>query len=281
MTNFAIIRMNKIKTKNDFIHLQRHNFRMNNTPNSDKTKTHLNENLRDFEEVKKVFDDFFHNENAKFGKRRKNAVLAVDFLMTASPDFFNNATDEEIKIFFDDCKKFIADKHGDENILNASIHYDEQTPHLHMTVVPVNEFGKLNCRSFYGMPSQLRKLQDDFAEMTKKQGYNLKRGIANSKHKHETIRDFNQIIKQAELQADQIQEEYKINVPKKQIFSSNYTITKDDYEKYLKVMDLINDMIQQNNYLIKKYNDLKIINEQQALQISELKNTIQNAQSMI
>lgn len=59
MTNFAIIRMNKIKTQNDFIHLQRHNFRMNNTPNADTSRTHLNENLRDFEEVKKVFDDFF------------------------------------------------------------------------------------------------------------------------------------------------------------------------------------------------------------------------------
>ena len=274
MTNFAIIRMNKIKTKSSFINLQRHNFRLNHTPNADNSKTHLNENLRNFEESEKVFDDFFSNENSKFVKRRKNAVLAVDFLMTASPDFFNNTTDEEIKNFFDDCKKFIADKHGYENILNASIHYDEQTPHMHLTIVPVNEHGRLNCRSFYGMPFQLRKLQDDFAEMAKKQGYDLKRGITNGKHKHETIRDFNRLIKQAKIITDQEQEKYQINVPKKQIFSKNYTITKDDYEKYLKVMDVINEMIQQNSYLIKKYNDLKIINEKQALKISELENKI-------
>lgn len=112
MENFAIIRLNKIKTKSSFIHLQRHNFRLNHAPHVDKNRTYLNQNFRTFEEAERVFDEFFNGEKSKFGKRRKNAVLAVDFLMTASPDFFHNTTDDKVKNFFDDCKKFIIEKHG-------------------------------------------------------------------------------------------------------------------------------------------------------------------------
>ena len=167
MENFAIIRLNKIKTKISFLQLQRHNFRLNRILNADEKKTYLNENLRTFEEAVKVFDEFFHSENSEFSKRRRSAVLAVDFLMTASPDFFREATDKEVKRFFADCKNFITERHGAENILNVSIHYDEQIPHMHLTVVPVDEFGRLNCRYFYGKPIQLQKIQDDFEKYLK------------------------------------------------------------------------------------------------------------------
>lgn len=102
-----------------------------------------------------------------------------------------------------------------------SIHYDEQTPHMHLTVVTGDERGKLNCKAFYGQPFMLRKLQDDFAEMTNKQGYHLKRGMTNSKHQHYTIRDFNRIIRQSEMLAhDALMEEYKISVSKKVYFQA-------------------------------------------------------------
>ncbi|MDC2046196.1 plasmid recombination protein, partial [Bacteroides thetaiotaomicron] len=45
-------------------------------------------------------------------KRRKDAVLAVEYVMTASPEWWKQASQEQQAAFFDQAHKWLADKYG-------------------------------------------------------------------------------------------------------------------------------------------------------------------------
>jgi len=107
---------------------------------------------------------------------RKNAVLALEYVLGASPEFFGRSPDNA-KGYLACCEQFVKDKHGEENIVAVNRHFDEKTPHVHMLVVPVTEKEvrwknnkgegskkerRLCARDFTGHPDMLRKLQKDF-----------------------------------------------------------------------------------------------------------------------
>ena len=76
------------------------------------------------------------NYNAR---ERKNSIVMLDAVYTASPEFFLDKSAQDIKKFFKDCLDFHVAEfcHGDKNlVLNAIIHVDESTPHLHIDFVP-------------------------------------------------------------------------------------------------------------------------------------------------
>lgn len=50
-----------------------------------------------------------------------------------------------VYFFFDSCMEFLKDYVGEENILLAQIHYDEDTPHLQAYFVPVVDMVKRKC----------------------------------------------------------------------------------------------------------------------------------------
>lgn len=50
-----------------------------------------------------------------------------------------------VSFFFDSCMEFLKDYVGEENILLAQIHYDEDTPHLQAYFVPVVDMVKRKC----------------------------------------------------------------------------------------------------------------------------------------
>src|SRR5699024_11356470 len=68
------------------------------------------------------------------------------------------------------------------NIAYATVHNDEQTPHMHLGVVPMRD-GKLQGKNVFNR-QELLWLQDKFPEHMKKQGFELKRGERGSDRKH-------------------------------------------------------------------------------------------------
>src|SRR5699024_6198788 len=64
----------------------------------------------------------------------------------------------------------------------ATVHNDEQTPHMHLGVVPMRD-GKLQGKNVFNR-QELLWLQDKFPEHMKKQGFELKRGERGSDRKH-------------------------------------------------------------------------------------------------
>lgn len=185
--SFAIIRTEKLKSKAQIVSRLKHDLRLNNVLNSNPQFTHLNKNSRTLEEALEIYDKVLGEASGK-RKIRRDAVHAIDYLMTASPEFFRTASKEEVENFFATCCKFLIEKHGVDNVLNISVQYDEQTPHCQALVVPIDDTGKLNCKSFLGGREKMRTLQDEFSKAV--ENFGLERGKSMSVAKHQDVRSF-------------------------------------------------------------------------------------------
>lgn len=147
-------------------------------------------------------------------------VIAVEYLITASPEFFKNSDADTINAYFDNAKYWLRSKHGVENVVSITRHNDEKTPHLSAFVVPLvehqestrkrsvivgkdsngkqiretREYSKpssinLSAKHFFGGAKALSELQTEFH---KKVGIysGLDRGIEGSKANHQRVKTF-------------------------------------------------------------------------------------------
>lgn len=182
--NKLILRFDKIKSEQSLRAVLVHNLRLQDTPNADSAKKRLNQ----------VIGGGIDNVMSSFDKLipasvRKNAVLAHECLVTASPDALKAMTREQQIAFFNDAIKWLSKLHGGKNrLISAAVHYDETTPHLHCLFVPLDANNKLNSRMIIGgSRSRLSELQTEFAnEVGLKHG--LERGQKNSKVRHTTLK---------------------------------------------------------------------------------------------
>ena len=180
--SFAIYRTAKLKSMGEIGGSLSHTYRTRPTPNADENKLHLNKHI--FETYNQCFDAL---KNAIPEKRRSNAVLCVEHLITASPDWNGWGTEKESE-FFKKSVEFLNKKYGKENVIACSIHRDETTPHLIVYIVPIDEKGGLNAKKWLGGRSKLSQTQTEFANEVKHFG--LERGLENSKARHKTIKQF-------------------------------------------------------------------------------------------
>ena len=119
---------------------------------------------------------------------RKDAIVMAQVLVTSDHDFFECLTDDEQKKFFEDSYLFLADRYGMENIVSATVHLDEKTPHMHINMVPVTDDGRLSAKSVFTRAS-LINLQDRFHEQVG-QEFGLDRGERGGKKKHLSVIDY-------------------------------------------------------------------------------------------
>ena len=67
-----------------------------------------------------------------------NQVRAIRVLLTGTHDDMERITNEDrLDEWCSDNLKYLADTFGRENIVSAILHMDEQTPHIHSTLVPI------------------------------------------------------------------------------------------------------------------------------------------------
>jgi len=176
MGNFAILRVQKVKTMSSMAARGRHNFREQDTPNADPEM--LGKNLvvgaKSTDEMLKAISDLMPT------KRRKDAVIGLEYLITASPEHF--ASGNQLG-YFNEAVAWLEAKHGKANVVCKTIHLDESTPHLAAFVVPLVG-GKLNAKFFTGGAKVLADMQTDFAEKVGK-NHNLERGVERSSAVHQ------------------------------------------------------------------------------------------------
>lgn len=113
-------------------------------------------------------------------KRRKNAVIAVEVVLTASPDFFRNASPRQRREWVEENLRWLKEEHGG-NLVQAVLHLDETTPHIHAFWVPMLD-GRLNYRAISGSPRDMVAKQDRYGEAMARFG--LSRGEPNSARRH-------------------------------------------------------------------------------------------------
>ena len=178
---YAIMRAKKLSNMGSVAASMQHCYRERNTHNADQERTPDNQHL-----VAKSTDEAMGKLRALLPeKRRKDAVLAVEYVMSASPEWFEKATPEQEKAFFRQSLQWLADKYGADRIVTASIHRDETTPHLSAFVVPLTEDKRLSAKEFIGSRDKMRADQTTYAACVANLG--LERGIEGSKATHQTI----------------------------------------------------------------------------------------------
>ncbi|CTQ31669.1 MobV family relaxase [Jannaschia rubra] len=184
--NFAILRVGKLKGLGKIGAAARHNLRERDTGNARPEDFSRNIHLAGAKTADEVLE--LWKERAP-DKVRTNAVHALEYVVTASPEkmaAMGQTTGEE---YLRDAFAWVQEKHGAENILSAVIHNDETTPHLQVMLIPIDERGKLNARGFIGGAAKLSAMQTDFVERVGK-NYGLERGIERSGARHEAIKSY-------------------------------------------------------------------------------------------
>lgn len=87
------------------------------------------------------------------GKHRRDSIRAIEAVMSASPSWFDGATPEERDQWTERSLAYARDIFGAENVLQATLHLDEQTPHLHVLAIPLVQ----KKRAKRGRPRKGRK----------------------------------------------------------------------------------------------------------------------------
>ena len=226
--NYAIFRSEPIMTLPDLAQIGSHNKREKKAYNSNPDiKIELSHNnielvplsdkyVKGFYnltlEYKKEHDERMKTERAD-RKRTFNQMLnsskncvADELLFTASKEFFKNMTRDDIKEWADTCMEFVYKDLGykKEQVLHATVHMDEKTPHIHCVVVPlVKKLDKRSNTERYTISKKqyikdkihLSELQDKYHKRLTEKGYDLERGIKGSDNKHIKIKEYKQITK--------------------------------------------------------------------------------------
>lgn len=186
---YAIVGIAKLKTAGNVQGVLSHMLRTRPTPNSDGRENDVLITPPPLPEIMQEVNSYCP---------RKNAVIAYDMLLAASPEFFDGKTPGQVTEWAEASLQWACRKFGRQNIKAAVLHLDEQetgSPHLSLLVIPeVNQ--KLNARYYTGGREKLRALWTEYAVDMKPFG--LVRGREFSPAKHKQIKDYYADIREGE-----------------------------------------------------------------------------------
>lgn len=186
---YAILRVQKCKGA-EIGAMQYHNDRepgKHTNPDIDQSRTRMNREMcphADYEgEVQARIDAGYKGTR----KVRKDAVRLVEGIVTASPEFFEGASAEEVRDFFEDALGFCREEFGESNLVHFTVHMDEETPHAHFGFTPIKD-GTLSWKNYFDGRDALRGFQNRYWERVGKQ-WGLERGETGSGRTHKTTQE--------------------------------------------------------------------------------------------
>lgn len=114
-------------------------------PNCDPDKSHLNVSLvdSDIKSIEKYILKYREDNDIKgrfntVGKNPKTLTnVMCQALFTMSNEYINSLSRDEQIQYFSDCLEFFKEEFPTAHIVAANIHYDETTPHMHITFLPI------------------------------------------------------------------------------------------------------------------------------------------------
>lgn len=181
---YAIMRCKKLKSMGSVASSLQHAYRERETPNADDERTPENVQI-----VATSTDNAMGNLRGMLPeKRRKDAVLVIEYMMSASPEWWASASKEQKQEFFACSMDWLGEKYGADRIISATIHNDETSPHLSAFVVPLTKDGRLSAKEFLGGREVLSQDQTNYHAKVAHLG--LQRGVEGSKASHKTIQQY-------------------------------------------------------------------------------------------
>ena len=276
--SYAIIRNEKY-TKDEMNQLAPHNERYKkkySNKNIDLSKKSQNYHLkRPIENTYyKEYKRLIKQNNLYEGQIHKNSIYACEMILTSDSSFFDRIGQEETKRYFKECYNFVSIYQGlgEENIISAVVHLDEESPHMHLVYIPVinsvdrvcNPVRKINSREFWKGKSSYKKLQDEFHKYITNKGFDLERGKENTDRKHldtDNMKNLTNFYDTKALKSDLRQ-------------VKNETISYSDFLDFYKYEDFTKNNVDKKLILpMIKYNEkLQQQNNNLLIEISKTKN---------
>ena len=285
--SYAIFRSMPIKTLRDLGHIGSHNLRKKeaykSNPDIDKSLSDYNISLIDcngyYKDYMKLVQKYKTQHNKRMQTIREdrkksfsrmlddsNSVVADEMLFTSDTDFFKGMNRDEIKRWAKTCMDFVYEDMGykEEQILNAIIHLDEKTPHLHVVAVPLiqkldkrskKEVWTISKKQYIRDKTHLSELQDKYHDRLIQSGFNLMRGIKNSDNEHIPIKEYKKITKKLtnDLDKDKTKLTNEIYRFEEQMLYSKESLIGNDYVKVKKeTLESMTKIIKQSNKIINK-----------------------------
>lgn len=197
-------------------------------PNVDPTRTHLNKELIEFPEGVKDRTEAIKDriENAELSRKvGKNQVQVIRFILSGSTeDMLRIQAEGKLDDWCRDSMDWLKKEYGEKNVVAATLHLDEEAPHIHASVVPIvqgerrkkksnkeqeapkKQYKKKKvdiprlCADDVMTKEKLIHYQDSYAEAMEK--YGLERGIKGLEARHITTSEFyrNQKVESNNLQ---------------------------------------------------------------------------------
>ena len=100
--------------------------------NIDTSRSHLNYNLAPHRVMSQM--DFIHERlDEVYCMKRDDVVTMASCVVTVPKDVPKEYEAE----FFERAYRFLAEKHGEKNVISAYVHNDETTPHMHFSFIPI------------------------------------------------------------------------------------------------------------------------------------------------
>lgn len=232
------------------------------------------------------------------------SVVADEMLFTSDTDFFDKLSKEEIMIWVEETLKFVYEDLGykKEQVIHATLHMYETTPHIHIVVVPlIKKFDKrinhekycITKKEYIKSSTHLSKLQDKYYERLRNKGFEIERGEKNTGIKNLTPKQLKGITRMLDKNLDNTK--YKMNreynsllktmkSEAKKIFNHKVVF---DYDTYLYLMDYLKQAKEAINKVskseglykelqqeIKYYKALLAVNNEKDVQINYLTNKV-------
>ncbi|MDH6313099.1 MULTISPECIES: MobV family relaxase [Bacteroidales] len=203
-------------------------------PNVDPNRIHLNKKLIEFPEGVKDRTEAIRHRLGTAGLTRqvgKNQVQVIRIMLSGTPEDMKRIQDEgRLDEWCNDNVDWLEKTYGAENVVAATLHMDETTPHIHASVVPIvqgerrqkdskkkkqelNQTDKPKRKYKKKDPNRVRlccddvmakakliEYQDSYGEAMNK--YGLIRGVKGSDARHITLTEFyrNQAVECKNLQ---------------------------------------------------------------------------------
>ncbi len=204
-------------------------------------------------------------------------VVADELLFTASNRFFREMSNKDLMKWANTCMEFVYEDLGytKEQVLHATLHIDEKTPHIHCVVVPLvkkldnrtkTERYTISKKQYIKDKIHLSQLQDKYHQRLTEKGFDLERGIKGSDNENINIKELKKITKKLNLDLNNktqrlsdsvkdLQDKMKSN--KNVLFDKEYVkIKKDTFDIMNKVIDDATNVMNLQPKLEKVYKEV-------------------------
>ena len=181
---YAVVHMMKIKS-GAVGGIQSHNNREHEPKTNqdvDMSRSEDNYDLIPCDNYKRSIKEKLSNLVESSRAIRKDAVVVCNFIVTSDNETMDALGADRQREFFEDSVKWFSDRYGADRVLNATVHMDETTPHLHIGVMPITQDGRLSAKAIF-TKTEMKAIQTEFARDVGEK-YGLERGVEGSERTH-------------------------------------------------------------------------------------------------